>query len=231
MLVSVDARSRPELQLEVNREFPNALEVPTKFDRCGIEPALSLDNRAALLELFGGPLLGASTGVEEGLKGLVEGVGREVLERSDCWTLTPLIVPTGENLDGTVPARVRRDGLVRFVSEGAVRSGNPSWEGDSGIVSRNGVEFPLVGGPQILGDKPSPRVCSSRVRFGNSLVAWSCKGEPAPNRMPPTAALEEPMTFGPEKTDFMDEPAVGSMGEVLDVDEPDGGRLLFGVGR
>ena len=126
---------------------------------------------------------------------------------------------------------MRRDGLVKFVSEGGIRSGNPSWEGDSGIVSRNGVEFPLVGGPQILGDKPSPRVCSSRVRFGNSLVAWSCKGEPAPNRIPPTAALEDPTTFGPEKTDFMDEPAVGSTGEVLDVDDPDGGRLLLGVGR
>ena len=84
MLVRVDARSRPELQLEVNREFPNGLEVPRKLDRWGIEPALSLDSKAALLELLGGPLFGASTGVEEGLKGLVEGVGREVLERSDC---------------------------------------------------------------------------------------------------------------------------------------------------
>ena len=158
MLVSVDALSRPELQLEVNNEFPNGLEVPTKFDRCGIDPARSRDSKAALLALFGGPLFDTSVGVEAGLKGLVDGVGREVLERSDCWTLTPLIVPTGENLDGTVPARVRLDGLVKFVSEGGTRSGNPSWDGDSGIVSRKGVEFPLVGGPQIFGDKPSPRV-------------------------------------------------------------------------
>ena len=231
MLVSVDARSRPEAQLEVNKEFPKGVEVVTKFDRCGIEPALSLDSKAALLELFGGPLFGASADAEEGLKGLVDGVGRDVLERSDCWMLTPLIVPTGENLDGTVPARVRRDGLVRFVSEGGTRSGNPSWDGDSGIVSRNGVEFPLVGGPQMLGDKPSPRVCSSRVRFGNSLVAWSCKGEPAPNRIPPTAELEGPMIFAPEKADFMEAPAVGSTGDVLEVDDSDGGRLLLGGGR
>jgi hypothetical protein len=83
MLVRVDARSRPELQLEVNNELPNGLEVPTKFDRCGIEPARNLDSKAALLELFGGPLLEVSVDIEEGLKGLVEGVGREVLDSSD----------------------------------------------------------------------------------------------------------------------------------------------------
>jgi hypothetical protein len=84
MLVSVDARSRPELQLEVNSELPNGLEDPTKFDRCGIDPARSLDSKAALLELLGGPLFDVSADIEEGLKGLVDGVGREVLVRSDC---------------------------------------------------------------------------------------------------------------------------------------------------
>src|SRR5256885_8514549 len=198
MLVSVDARSRPELQLEANSELPNGLEVPRKFARCGIDPARSLDRRAALLALFGGPLFDISAGVEPVLKGLVDGVGRDVLERSDCCcTLTPLIVPTGENLDGTVPARVRRDGLARLISEGGTRSGNPSWEGDSGMVSRNGVEFPLVGGPQIFEDKPSPRAWSSRVRFGNNLAAGSCRGEPAPNRVPPGAELLGPKMFVP----------------------------------
>jgi hypothetical protein len=84
MLVSVDARSRPELQLEANSEFPKGLDVPTKFDRCGIDPARSLDSKAALLELFGGPLFVDSADIVAGLKGLVDGVGREVLERSDC---------------------------------------------------------------------------------------------------------------------------------------------------
>lgn len=84
MLASVDARSRPELQLEVKSELPNGLDVPTKFDRCGIDPARSLDSKAALLELLGGPLLEVSADTETGLKGLVDGVGREVLDRSDC---------------------------------------------------------------------------------------------------------------------------------------------------
>ena len=158
MLVSVDARSLLELQFEVNNEFPNGPEDPTRLDRCGIDPARSLESKAALLELFGGPLFDVSTDSVVGLKGLVDGDGRDVLDRSDCCTLTPLIVPTGKNLDGTVPARARREGLVMFISEGGTRSGKPSCEGDSGMVSRNGVEFPLVGGPQILGSKPSPLV-------------------------------------------------------------------------
>lgn len=156
--MSVDARSLLELQFEVNSEFPNGLEDPIRLDRCGIDPARSLESKAALLELFGGPLFDISADSEVGLKGLVDGVGRDVLDKSDCCTMTPLIVPTGENLDGTVPARVRREGLATLISEGGTRSGKPSCEGDSGMVSRNGVEFPLVGGPQILGDNPSPLV-------------------------------------------------------------------------
>ncbi len=54
--------------------------------------------------------------MEGGLKGLVDGVGLDVLERKDCWTLTPLIVPTGENLEGTVPARARRTELDELLS-------------------------------------------------------------------------------------------------------------------
>lgn len=82
--MSVDARSRPELQLEANNELPKGFEVPAKFERCGIDPARSLDSRAALFELFGGPLFDISDGSEAGLNGLVDGVGREVLESSDC---------------------------------------------------------------------------------------------------------------------------------------------------
>ena len=44
--------------------------------------------------------------IEEGLKGLVEGVGRDDLGSSD-WAGPP-IAPLGENLDGRVPARVLR---------------------------------------------------------------------------------------------------------------------------
>ena len=111
--------------MEANNEVPKGFEVPAKFARCGIDPARSLDSRAALLELFRAPLLDISDDSDVGLNGLVEGVGREVLESSVCWTLTPL-VPTGENLEGTVPALVRREGFVTFISDGGTRSGNPS---------------------------------------------------------------------------------------------------------
>lgn len=53
--------------------------------------------------------------------------------------------PTGKR-EGTVPARARLvEGRLSGVGRGA-KSGNPS-VGDSGIFSRRGVEFPLVGGP------------------------------------------------------------------------------------
>jgi hypothetical protein len=82
----------------------------------------------------------------------VEGVGRDVFDVSDE-TLMPLIVPTGDILDGSVPARPLLAGLLMPVSVTGTRSGNPSCDGDSGI-SYNGVDVPLVGGPQMLGDKP-----------------------------------------------------------------------------
>ena len=68
----------------------------------------------------------------------------------------PFKVPTGENLEGTVPALVLLVGLAKLFSLGATRSGNPSPVGDSGIVSRKGVELPLaVGGPHMPGERPS----------------------------------------------------------------------------
>lgn len=87
-----------------------------------------------------------------GLKGLVEGVGLDVFDVSDE-TLMPLIVPTGGIRDGSVPALPLLAGLLMPDSVTGTRSGKPSCEGDSGI-SYSGVDVPLVGGPQILGDKP-----------------------------------------------------------------------------
>ncbi len=135
--------------------------------------------------------------MEPGRNGLVEGVGREVFEVK---TLTPLTVPTGEILEGSVPARPLLAGLLIPVSVKGTRSGNPSWDGDSGISNR-GVEVPLVGGPQILGEIPACD-CSSRVRLGNSLEACSCRGEPAPTLAPdkPASADEG---LAPPKGDFV----------------------------
>lgn len=69
----------------------------------------------------------------------------------------PLRELTGGKRDGTVPARVRRVELgAELEVEPALawpasKSGKLSLPGDSGIVSRSGVEWPLpvVGGPQI----------------------------------------------------------------------------------
>ena len=118
-----------------------------------------------------------------GRNGLVVGVGRDVFEVN---TLTPLIVPTGEILDGSVPALPLLAGLLIPVSVRGTRSGKPSCEGDSGISNR-GVEVPLVGGPQIFEVKVFCD-CSSRVRLGNSLEPCSCRGEPAP-----TLAFDRPV--------------------------------------
>ena len=92
--------------------------------------------------------------MDPGLNGLVDGVGREVFDTStDCGFSAPPSPAAGENLEGSVPARVlpRVSGAVAgFAVSGAgcVKSGKPSALGDSGIVSRRGVLLPLVGGPQ-----------------------------------------------------------------------------------
>ncbi len=91
------------------------------------------------------------------LKGLVEGVGLELFDGNDPGLCVPGLAtpaPTGENFDGTVPARTRRAGLCPELSGGGIKSGNPSWLGDSGMVSLNGVEPPLAGGPH-RGVRPS----------------------------------------------------------------------------
>lgn len=94
-----------------------------------------------------------SVGVPEpDLKGLVEGVGRDVLGRSDEADISPGGAAEGENRDGRVPARARRP-EVWAADEASgmelLKSGKLSPTGDSGIVSRKGVELPLVGGPHI----------------------------------------------------------------------------------
>lgn len=94
---------------------------------------------------------------KEDRNGLADGVGLEVFGTDDWLTFKPGGA-AGENLDGTVPARALRAGFCVVASEGGIKSGKPSWLGDSGIVSRRGVEPPLAGGPggpQRLGVRPS----------------------------------------------------------------------------
>lgn len=94
--------------------------------------------------------------------GLDDGVGRPDFDWRDVCELLSELTP-GKR-EGTVPARVRRGELVVEVDAAAPavawpasKSGKLSLPGDSGMVSRNGVECPLpvVGGPQIEGDTPS----------------------------------------------------------------------------
>lgn len=64
---------------------------------------------------------------DDGLKGLVDGVGREVFGIKPCAGLVPVMVIPGENREGNVPARPRRtgDGAV-LLSFGGIKSGKPS---------------------------------------------------------------------------------------------------------
>ena len=124
-----------------------------------MEPALSLDSIAEVLdelvEDLGSPLPSGDT-IDDGLNGLVDGVGREVFGINGCGGFRPPAVALpGENLEGRVPARTLR-GDCRILSAGGIRSGKPSWFGDSGMVSLKGVDPPLAGGPHMLGvDSPS----------------------------------------------------------------------------
>jgi hypothetical protein len=155
MLASVELLSRLGPQFVLKSRFPKGFD-EGKLAFCGMEPARRRDSRAALFVFWPSSLEGASVAiVDGGLKGLVEGVGRDDFESSGG--LDGLGVESvGENFDGTVPALALLAGLLRQTSAGAMRSGKPSWVGDSGIFSRNGVEFPLaVGGPQMPGERPS----------------------------------------------------------------------------
>ena len=92
---------------------------------------------------------------EDDLNGLVDGVGLEVFDTNDWLPPRPGGAAAGENLEGTVPARALRGGPCVVISGGGIKSGNPSWLGDSGFVSLKGVEPPLAGGPQRFGVRPS----------------------------------------------------------------------------
>lgn len=167
MLVRVAARVRL-FQGVANGECAETKVEPLKmFERCGMLPARSLDRSADVLDAAEALLKAFSEAeVEPGLKGLVVGVGREVLEvRRAMFGALPVTV--GDILEGKVPALPLRAGLLMPVSVKGTKSGKPSWLGDSGI-SNSGVEVPLVGGPQIFPDVPVG-VCSSRVLLGKSL--------------------------------------------------------------
>jgi hypothetical protein len=146
MLANVDVRSRPDVQFEENTDTPNGdVALLPYWLRCGIDPARKRDSNAALLaelESWMSPRFG-----DGDLNGLGEGVGRDVLAINEGNPVIPLpAAPPGENRDGTVPARARLAcGRLSGVGR-CVKSGKPS-VGDSGIFSRRGVEFPLVGGP------------------------------------------------------------------------------------
>jgi hypothetical protein len=168
ILASVDVLSRPAAQFVENTDGPNGPATLEYWLRCGIEPARSLDRSAALLAVFCSAM---SPRFGEGLlKGLGEGVGRDVFATSDGKAPSPLLAPPGEKRDGTVPARAR---LVCGRLSGVGRcekSGNPS-VGDSGMFSRRGVELPLVGGPHTLTGRPS---CAwiSRALWKNVSDNW-----------------------------------------------------------
>jgi len=86
MLVNVVPRSLPEPHPEEKREEPKGLKEFTNVARCGIDPALSLDNRAEVDAELVCCLLSKPVSFEfmdTGRKGLVEGVGREVFGISD----------------------------------------------------------------------------------------------------------------------------------------------------
>lgn len=149
MLWSVLLRSRLLGQPPVEkRELPKAVEEgDMKPGRWGMEPERRRDCGEALAA-------GLETPVERppgaGLKGLVEGVERAVAvfgmrEDEGMGSGPPDEL---EKREGSVPARARLvDPSDAEVASALTKSGKLSPLGDSGMVSRKGVELPLVGGP------------------------------------------------------------------------------------
>ena len=160
----MDARSRPLPQPVENTELPNGLEDSIFDARWGIEPALRRESNAEvsrgvrtvglLALLFVSISFFSADAKADDLKGLVAGVGLELLVWESAGLDKPEAPPPAGNLEGTVPARARRVGLSKLFSAGGAKSGNPSWLGDSGMVSRSGVDPPLAGGPHT-GVRPS----------------------------------------------------------------------------
>lgn len=109
----------------------------------------------------------------------------------------------GEKREGRVPARARRPDVCAADADSGMallKSGKLSPTGDSGMVSRNGVELPLVGGPHICGFSPScawiSRALSCYIspnpdlfqsvtnRLENRRPPYSCDGDPLPSLAP-----------------------------------------------
>jgi len=154
--VSVLALSRPLLQIDEKTEDTKGEGVDRKLDRCGMDPARSRESRAelgAFPALYLGLSLSGTDNVP-GRKGLDVGVGLELLDAGGSCDVDPGTILPGGNLDGTVPARDRRVSGLCWGSSGIGmlmlgKVSVPSSPGDSGIVSRKGVDTPLaVGGPQ-----------------------------------------------------------------------------------
>lgn len=128
ILLRVAARARVLPQLEPN-ELPKTLDWPRMLVRCGMLPARSLDRSAAVPGFVDDwallkALSAADAEVEPGLNGLVDGVGLDVL---DAVLVLMLVMPPGaEILEGRVPARPRRAGLLMPDSVRGTRSGKPS---------------------------------------------------------------------------------------------------------
>lgn len=227
-----------------------------KPGRWGIDPARRRESNAdfaAALLAFAEEKAVESVGVPGlGLKGLVDGVGRDDLGRSELTDMSPAGVDAGENRDGSVPARARR--VEVWVADAVsgiawLKSGKLSPLGDSGMVSRRGVELPLVGGPHICGVSPScawiSRALSSDVsqlekgclfqsatnRLEYNLPPRSCEGDPAPRRMPAAALPRELDVFAAGIGKRTEPLEGGSMGEVVPVDEPERGGCEPSWGR
>lgn len=89
-----------------------------------MEPARSRDSNADVDRPgVTMPLPASFAGNEGDLKGLVEGVGFEVIGSRFPALEAEL---AGENRDGTVPARDRRGVVCVVLSAGGMKSGNPS---------------------------------------------------------------------------------------------------------
>jgi len=212
MLVKVAALARLFQFVEKGDCPGRKLGPPKMLARCGMLPARNLESKVEVPAEAGALLKAFSEAeVDPGRKGLVVGVGREVLEVKEVM-FGALLVVVGEIREGRVPARPLRAGLLMPVSvkgTKGTRSGKPSWFGDSGI-SNNGVEVPLVGGPQMFPLVPVG-VCSSLVLLGNSLCADSCSGEPvAPLESCPSAG---PLALVPLNGDLADGLLGSAIGE------------------
>jgi hypothetical protein len=85
---------------------------PAKPGRWGMDPARSRESNAdfaAALLALAEAKAEDSVGVPGlGLKGLVEGVGRDGLAKSELTDMSPAGVEEGEKREGRVPARARR---------------------------------------------------------------------------------------------------------------------------